>query len=139
MDKHGNIHYTVRIKEKNSDHVIETEAVGRWTRKKIIAFYGLEEPDVEWYTLRTEDPEDIHVGKTITYRDGWTGETSFHTIRRITWDETRSGYRIDCKGTDEFYFLHMDAYRTLVNTGRYIKTSTIDGCAVTDIHTIEER
>lgn len=44
-------YWIITIKEVNSDHTIETEYLGNIDRKGLIDFYGLEEPDVEWYKI----------------------------------------------------------------------------------------
>lgn len=46
------IHYIIRIKERNNPHIVETEYIGNKSRRDIIEFYGLEQPDVESYTIR---------------------------------------------------------------------------------------
>lgn len=45
-------HYIIRIKERGSDREIETHFVGNKTKRYIIDFYGLENPDVESYEIR---------------------------------------------------------------------------------------
>lgn len=49
--KQEDMHYIVRIKERNNPHIVETEAIGGWTKRQIIEFYGLENEDVESYTI----------------------------------------------------------------------------------------
>lgn len=45
-------HYIIRIKERGSDHFIETEHIGNLTKRQVIAFYGLENEDVQEYTIQ---------------------------------------------------------------------------------------
>lgn len=47
-----NMHYIIRIKERNNPHIITTEYVGLKTRREVIDFYGLESENVERYTIR---------------------------------------------------------------------------------------
>lgn len=47
-----NTHYIVRVKKHDNPKPMEIEHVGDIDKKGIIAFYGLEEPDVESYTIR---------------------------------------------------------------------------------------
>lgn len=52
-------HYKITVKEKNGQ-VCHPEFKGNKTRREIIEFFGLEEPDVEWYTIeevKTDKPE----------------------------------------------------------------------------------
>lgn len=53
-------HYIVRIKERNNPHIVETEAIGSWSKRQIIAFFGLEEPDVESYTIQIAGTPEIY-------------------------------------------------------------------------------
>lgn len=53
-------HYIIRIKERNNSHIVETEAIGSWTKRQIIAAYGLEEPDVESYTIQIAGTQAIY-------------------------------------------------------------------------------
>lgn len=47
--------WKARIKEKNNDHILTPEYSwfdsGEKTRQEMIEFWGLNEPDVEWYEL----------------------------------------------------------------------------------------
>lgn len=49
-------HYIIRIKEKGNPHTLTTalttEYIGNKGKREIIDFYGLEQPDVESYTIR---------------------------------------------------------------------------------------
>lgn len=53
-------HYIVRIKERGSDHEIETHFVGNKTRRYIIDFYGLEKDDVESYTIQIAGRPELY-------------------------------------------------------------------------------
>lgn len=44
-------HWRVTIKEKAMKYPITTELHGNYDEKDVVEFYGLEEPDVEWYTI----------------------------------------------------------------------------------------
>lgn len=54
----GQTHYRVRIKERNTPHEIETEYIGNKTRQQIIEFYGLNEPDVEYYRIEVVNDKE---------------------------------------------------------------------------------
>lgn len=45
-------HYQITIKEIGREKPIETEYIGNIDRRKLIEFFGLEEPDVEWYRIK---------------------------------------------------------------------------------------
>lgn len=45
-------HYIIRIKERNKPYVIKTEYIGSKTKREIIDFYGLENDDVESYSIQ---------------------------------------------------------------------------------------
>ena len=44
-------HYVVTIKEIGHEKPVVTEFFGDIDRRKVVEFYGLEEPDVEWYRI----------------------------------------------------------------------------------------
>lgn len=44
-------HWRVTIKEWNTPHEIVSDNISHMTREKIIEFYGLREPDVEYYRI----------------------------------------------------------------------------------------
>lgn len=44
-------HYKITIKETGSDKPIETEYCGIIDRRGLITFYGLNNPEVEWYKI----------------------------------------------------------------------------------------
>jgi len=54
--------WRAKIKEKDKDHILTPEYwfsdENEKTRKNIIDFWGLENPDVEWYKLELFDDED---------------------------------------------------------------------------------
>lgn len=45
-------HYQITIKEVGLEKPIVTEYVGNIDRRKLIDFFGLKEPDVEWYQIK---------------------------------------------------------------------------------------
>lgn len=45
-------HYKITIKEAGLENPIVTEYVGDIDRKNLIEFFGLKEPDVEWYQIK---------------------------------------------------------------------------------------
>lgn len=45
-------HYIVRIKERGRDYFIVTEYIGNLDKRGIIDFYGLENDDVQEYTIQ---------------------------------------------------------------------------------------
>lgn len=52
------IHWRVYIKEWNTPHEIMTEYIGNMTREQIIEFYGLNEPDVEYYRIEVIESKE---------------------------------------------------------------------------------
>ncbi len=44
-------HWRVTIKEWNTPHEIESDNISHMTLEQIIDFYGLREPDVEYYRI----------------------------------------------------------------------------------------
>lgn len=53
-------HYIVRIKERGSDHFIESEHIGNLTKRQVIDFYGLENEDVQEYTIQIAGTPQIY-------------------------------------------------------------------------------
>jgi hypothetical protein len=53
--------FEVVVKEKLNDHPIKTSYTGVCEREDVIDFYGLREPDVEWFTVKeiTNNTEEI--------------------------------------------------------------------------------
>ena len=49
MEKYN--HWWVTIKEKAMKHPITTELHGNYDEKDVVEFYGLNQPDVEWYKM----------------------------------------------------------------------------------------
>lgn len=43
--------WIIECKEKWCDHPIRTTHTGNFEREDIIKFFGLNEPDIEWYTV----------------------------------------------------------------------------------------
>ena len=56
------IHYRIRAKERTTGRIVTPEYIGSKPRAQVIEFFGLEEPDVEWFEI-TEDP--YHKNKII--------------------------------------------------------------------------
>lgn len=54
------VHYIIHIKEKGNPHTLTTEYIGNKTKREIIDFYGLEQPDIESDTI-------LIVGTTCDY------------------------------------------------------------------------
>lgn len=44
-------HYQITIKETGTDKPITTEYHGNIDEQGLVAFFGLENPDVEWYKI----------------------------------------------------------------------------------------
>ena len=53
--------FEVVVKEKLNDHPIKTSHTGVCEREDVIDFYGLREPDVEWFTIKeiTNNAEEV--------------------------------------------------------------------------------
>ena len=53
--------FEVVVKEKLNDHPIKTSYTGVCEREDVIDFYGLREPDVEWFTIKeiTNNAEEV--------------------------------------------------------------------------------
>lgn len=49
-------HYEITIKEVGRPNPLKTSLSGNKTRQQVIEWFGLENPDVEWYTI--EEKED---------------------------------------------------------------------------------
>lgn len=50
-------HFKIRAKERTTGQIVTPEFVGYKTCNEVIEFFGLEEPDIEWYEI-TEQPYD---------------------------------------------------------------------------------
>ena len=44
-------HFKIRTKERTTGQIVTPEYVGNKTREQVIEFFGLEEPDIEWYEI----------------------------------------------------------------------------------------
>lgn len=44
-------HFTAKIKEHGNDHILTPSYTGDVDKEFLIKFWGLNEPDVEWYTI----------------------------------------------------------------------------------------
>lgn len=44
-------HFKIRCKERTTGQILTPEYTGYKNREQIIEFFGLEEPDIEWYEI----------------------------------------------------------------------------------------
>lgn len=44
-------HFKIRAKERTTGQIVTPEFIGYKSQNEVIAFFGLEEPDIEWYTI----------------------------------------------------------------------------------------
>lgn len=44
-------HFKITAKERSTGHIVTPEFIGNKTRKQVIEFFGLREPDIEWYKI----------------------------------------------------------------------------------------
>ena len=44
-------HFKIRVKERTTGQIVTPEYVGYKTREQVIKFFGLKEPDIEWYEI----------------------------------------------------------------------------------------
>ncbi len=51
-------HYEITTKEVGRERPIKTTYIGDRDRKYLIDFFGLEQPDVEWYTIELLDGKE---------------------------------------------------------------------------------
>lgn len=142
-------HYIVRIKEVGKSGIIETEAIGRWTRQQIINFYGLEEPEVESYSIQVAETGEIigHrkaimntdsiIGKTLRYQDEWSGLDTEFEIKEAAKDTWRKGYCLRGDGERDFFFLFDDELKKLATDGEAIRENRQrDGSIITETFTL---
>ena len=47
-------HFKITVKEKNG-HIVTPEYIGDVDEDFLVKFFGLEEPDVEWYLINEVD------------------------------------------------------------------------------------
>ena len=50
-------HFKIRAKERTTGQIVTPEYSGFKTETEIIEFFGLEEPDIEWYEIIEETPQ----------------------------------------------------------------------------------
>lgn len=50
-------HFKIRAKERTTGQIVTPEYIGFKTDSEIIEFFGLEEPDIEWYEIIEETPQ----------------------------------------------------------------------------------
>ncbi len=51
-------HYEITTKEVGRERLIKTSYIGDRDRKYIIDFFGLNQPDVEWYTIELKEDKE---------------------------------------------------------------------------------
>lgn len=51
-------HFEITIKEVGREKPIKTSYVGDVNHKFLVDFFGLNEPDVEWYGIEIKDEEE---------------------------------------------------------------------------------
>lgn len=51
-------YWKVEAKEKYSDMILHPELHGYYDRNDVIEFFGLNEPDIEWYNITEYNNED---------------------------------------------------------------------------------
>lgn len=56
-------HFKIRAKERPTGKIVTPEFIGYKTRDEIIEFFGLEEPDIEWYTITEITEEELTTPK----------------------------------------------------------------------------
>ena len=44
-------HFTAKIKEQGNSHILTPSYTGDVDKEFLIKFWGLNEPDIEWYTI----------------------------------------------------------------------------------------
>lgn len=44
-------HFKITVKERSTGHIVTPEFIGYKTREQVIEFFGLREPDIEWYKI----------------------------------------------------------------------------------------
>lgn len=44
-------HFKIRAKERTTGQIVTPEFIGNKTQAEVIEFFGLEEPDIEWYEI----------------------------------------------------------------------------------------
>lgn len=50
-------YFKIRAKERTTGQIVTPEYIGFKTDTEIIEFFGLEEPDIEWYEIIEETPQ----------------------------------------------------------------------------------
>lgn len=44
-------HFKITVKERTTRQILTPEYIGNASREQVIQFFGLEEPDIEWYKI----------------------------------------------------------------------------------------
>ncbi len=56
-------HFKIRAKERTTGQIVTPEYIGYKNRAEIIEFFGLEEPDIEWYDITEVTKEETTSNK----------------------------------------------------------------------------
>lgn len=51
-------HFKIRAKERTTGQIVTPEFIGYKSRNEVIEFFGLEEPDIEWYDISEVTQEE---------------------------------------------------------------------------------
>lgn len=50
-------HWKIEVKEKYSDAILKPELHGNYDKEDVIKFFGLNEPDIEWFKIYEDKGE----------------------------------------------------------------------------------
>lgn len=56
-------HFKIRAKERTTGQIVTPEFIGYKSRAEVIEFFGLEEPDIEWYTITEVTDKELTTPK----------------------------------------------------------------------------
>lgn len=51
-------HFKIRAKERTTGQIVTPEFIGYKSQNEVIEFFGLEEPDIEWYEITDVSQEE---------------------------------------------------------------------------------
>lgn len=51
-------HFKIRAKERTTGQIVMPEFIGYKSQNEVIEFFGLEEPDIEWYEITEVTQEE---------------------------------------------------------------------------------
>lgn len=51
-------HFKIRAKERTTGQIVTPEFIGYKSQNEVIEFFGLEEPDIEWYEITEVSQEE---------------------------------------------------------------------------------